>query len=45
MCVVVLLEFLTGVDHPALQDLPLEYNTWLLFRQPVDIILLKYSSL
>lgn len=25
----------------ALQELPLEYNTWLLFRQLVDIILLK----
>lgn len=24
-----------------LQELPLEYNTWLLFRQAVDIILLK----
>lgn len=24
-----------------LQDLPLEYNTWLLFRQVVDVILLK----
>ena len=23
------------------QDLPLEHNTWLLFRQVVDIILLK----
>jgi phosphatidylethanolamine N-methyltransferase len=24
-----------------LQELPLEYNTWLLFRQAVDIILIK----
>ena len=23
------------------KDLPLEYNTWLLFRQAVDIILVK----
>jgi len=26
------------------QDLPLEYNTWLLFRQAVDVILVKYVS-
>ena len=26
------------------QDLPLEYNTWLLFRQVVDVILLKYVA-
>lgn len=24
-----------------IQDLPIEYNTWLLFRQLVDVILLK----
>jgi hypothetical protein len=24
------------------KDLPLEYNAWLLFRQVVDVILLKY---
>jgi phosphatidylethanolamine N-methyltransferase len=29
------------VTKPAHQDLPLEYNTWLLFRQVVDVILLK----
>jgi len=29
----------------ASQDLPLEYNTWLLFRQVVDVILVKYGSL
>jgi phosphatidylethanolamine N-methyltransferase len=28
-----------------LQDLPLEYNTWLLFRQAVDIILIKWVSI
>jgi phosphatidylethanolamine N-methyltransferase len=27
------------------QDLPLEYNTWLLFRQAVDVILVKYGFL
>lgn len=27
-----------------MQELPLEYNTWLLFRQAVDIILLKCVS-
>jgi len=26
----------------SFQELPLEYNTWLLFRQLVDIILLKW---
>lgn len=29
----------------GLQELPLEYNTWLLFRQVVDIILLKYVTI
>ena len=28
-----------------LQELPLEYNTWLLFRQAVDIILIKCVSI
>ena len=28
-----------------LQELPLEYNTWLLFRQAVDIILIKWVSI
>lgn len=30
-------------NYHVLQDLPLEYNTWLLFRQAVDIILLKFA--
>jgi len=38
----------TPVDHlhhsKKHQDLPLEYNTWLLFRQVVDVILLKYVT-
>lgn len=28
----------------SLQELPLEYNTWLLFRQAVDVILLKFVA-
>ena len=32
------------ISKYALQELPLEYNTWLLFRQLVDIILLKCVS-
>lgn len=33
------------VLRPLFQDLPLEYNTWLLFRQAVDVILVKWVSL
>lgn len=29
----------------SFQELPLEYNTWLLFRQAVDVILLKFVTL
>ena len=32
------------LTHACIQELPLEYNSWLLFRQLVDIILLKWVA-
>ena len=35
---------MNALTRGRVQELPLEYNTWLLFRQLVDIILLKCVS-
>jgi phosphatidylethanolamine N-methyltransferase len=37
--------FFSKYSQHSFQELPLEYNTWLLFRQAVDVILLKFVRL
>ena len=38
------LMFASSITSHYVQELPVEYNTWLLFRQAVDIILVKYAD-
>lgn len=39
----VLSEIASFTQTDWFQELPVEYNSWLLFRQVVDIILIKYA--